>query len=199
METSASIREFWFGQEQEDVVVASTKSELWWSKNEATDREITERFEATLLASASHELDDWADQPQDLLALILLVDQFPRNIYRETPRSFAFDELARHWCQTGLSTKAFEGLRPIERVFCYLPLEHSESREDQRHSIRLYQQLLDEAPTEQKELFANTLAFAKLHFDIVERFGRFPHRNAILDRPSTEEELAFLELPGSSF
>ncbi len=199
METSASILEFWFGRESDDLLVAREKSAFWWSKNDATDIEIKQRFESTLLASASHELDAWSEQPRGLLALILLVDQFTRNVYRGTPRSFAFDPLARQWCQAGLSEGSFDSLRPIERVFCYLPLEHSESLEDQLQSVRLYRKLLDDVPAEQREPFAFNLEFAKKHCEIVERFGRFPHRNEILERPSTQEEISFLQQPGSSF
>jgi uncharacterized protein (DUF924 family) len=199
VETSSSIHDFWFGREKDDLLVARNQSALWWSKNEAIDLEITQRFESTLLASASRELDAWSERPEGLLALILLVDQFPRNMYRGTPRSFAFDALARKWCQLGLSRGAFDGLRPIERVFCYLPLEHSESLEDQLQSVHFYQLLRDDVPAEQREPFEFNLEFAKKHYEIVKRFGRFPHRNEILQRPSTQEEIAFLQQPGSSF
>lgn len=199
LETSSAIRDFWFGSEEDDLLVARQQSALWWSKDEEKDLEIKQRFESTLLACMSKEIGAWSEQPEGLLALILLVDQFPRNMFRGTPRSFAFDALARQWCLMGLSLNRFDSLRPIERAFCYLPLEHSECLEDQHQSVGLYQQLLEAVPKEQRQPFAFNLEFAKRHCEIVERFGRFPHRNEILERDSTPEEIAFLQQPGSSF
>jgi uncharacterized protein (DUF924 family) len=199
MESAASICEYWFGCGENDLQVAREKSSLWWSKNESVDVEIAARFEETLRACEEGNLDPWSVQPQGLLALILLVDQFPRNIYRETPQSFAYDVLALKWCNLGLSGGLFERLRPIEQVFCYLPLEHSESLDDQQKSVELYQALMERVPADMRESFAGYVDFAKKHLAIVERFGRFPHRNKILGRPSTEEEITFLNEPGSSF
>jgi uncharacterized protein (DUF924 family) len=199
MESAASICEYWFGRGENDLQVAREKSSLWWSKNESVDVEIAARFEETLRACEEGNLDHWSGKPQGLLALILLVDQFPRNIYRETPQSFAYDVLALKWCNLGLSGGLFERLRPIEQVFCYLPLEHSESLADQQKSVELYQALMERVSAEMRESFAGYVDFAKKHLAIVERFGRFPHRNKILGRPSTEEEITFLNEPGSSF
>jgi uncharacterized protein (DUF924 family) len=134
-----------------------------------------------------------------LLALILLTDQFPRNIYRGQARSFGFDGLALRWALDGLDLGIDRQLRPIQRVFFYLPLEHSESIAHQDRSLDLYQQLLNDVPEEQKETFTGFRNFAIRHRDIIARFGRFPHRNAILDRVSTDEETAFLKTAGSSF
>jgi len=144
-------------------------------------------------------LNDWASKPKGLLALILLTDQFPRNIYRESARAFAFDAKALAWCLGGIISGLHIGLRPIERVFFYLPLEHAESLEYQELSVGLFRDLLATVQLDQKYVFENFLDFAVRHRDIIARFGRFPQRNKIIGRPSTPEEAAFLEEPGSSF
>jgi uncharacterized protein (DUF924 family) len=199
MENPGSILEFWFGTSQDDVTVASEQAKLWWVKREETDRLIRERFETTLHMAARHELDAWSATPHGRLALILLTDQFSRNMYRNTPASFAYDELARAWCREGLRDKAHLALRPIQRVFFYLPLEHSESLDDQEQSVALFTELVDSVDVPGREAFAGFLDYALRHRDVIARFGRFPHRNSILGRPSTEEEIAFLKQPGSSF
>jgi uncharacterized protein (DUF924 family) len=129
----------------------------------------------------------------------LLTDQFPRNIYRESARAFAFDAKALAWCLGGIISGLHLGLRPIERVFFYFPLEHAESLEYQEQSVGLFRDLLATVPLDQKSVFENFLDFAVCHRDIIARFGRFPHRNKIIGRPSTPEEAAFLEEQGSSF
>lgn len=199
METPDTILEFWFGTNPDDVAVAAEHASLWWMKRDETDRIIRERFESTLHKAARHELDAWAETPAGRLALILLADQFSRNMYRNTPASFAYDELARAWCKDGLRNNMHHALRPIQRVFFYLPLEHSESMEDQEQSVALFTELVEYAGPQGGEVFAGFLDYARRHRDVIARFGRFPHRNRILGRASTEEEIAFLKEPGSSF
>jgi len=131
--------------------------------------------------------------------LILLTDQFPRNMYRDSPQAFAYDAKALAWCLEGLKQQFDRHLRPIERVFFYLPLEHAESLEHQERSVEKFRELLDEADERRKNVFAEYLDLAVRHRNIIARFGRFPHRNRILGRESTGEELAFLKEPGSSF
>lgn len=198
-ETPESIHEFWFGTQSDDAAAAAEKAKLWWAKDAATDALMRQRFEPMLALAASGALDSWTGTPQGRLALILLADQFPRNIYRQTARSFAYDSQALAWCKEGLRLGSDRQLRPIERVFHYLPLEHSESLEDQNLAVSLFAQLMEEVPPEQKTVFAGFHDFAVRHRVIIERFQRFPHRNAILDRPSTAEETAFLQEKGSSF
>lgn len=199
METPRSVHGFWFGSHPDDAVTARQCAALWWSKEPAIDREMQRRFEGLVEAAARRELDAWSASPAGLLALILLTDQFPRNIYRGTAKAFAFDPLAQAWCFAGLMQEMDRTLRRIERVFFYLPLEHSESLEHQERAVRLFTDLVQEAPAEQRRLFEGYLAYALRHREIIARFGRFPHRNAILGRPSTPEEQAFLREPGSSF
>lgn len=199
MENPASIIEFWFGLDADDKLTADRQAKLWWSKNEMLDAAMRERFGPWLDKAAASRLDDWAESAAGRLALILLTDQFPRNIHRGTPQSFAYDALARAWCKEGLREGVHTTLRPIERVFFYLPLEHSESLADQEQAVALFAELLDGAPAAHRETFQNFYDFAVRHQEVIRRFGRFPHRNSILGRVSTAEEAAFLQQKGSSF
>ncbi|WP_233575628.1 DUF924 family protein [Noviherbaspirillum saxi] len=196
---AVTIIDFWFGSEQDDRAVADRQAALWWSKNTALDADMRERFAGATRDAAAHALDDWADTSAGLLALILLTDQFPRNMYRDTPQSFAFDELARDWCKQGLHQGMHATLRPIERVFFYLPLEHSESLADQDLAVSLFSELAAKALPLHRTAFDGFYGFAIRHREVIRRFGRFPHRNHILGRDSTPEEIAFLQEKGSSF
>lgn len=199
MNGSEEILAYWFGSNPDDAGIAKEKKRIWWEADPAIDAEIRLRFGDLVEAAGRNELSDWAETPRGLLALILLTDQFPRNIHRRTPLAFAFDGAARTYCKHGIVRGFDLQLRPIERVFHYLPLEHSEALDDQRESVRLFSELAQLAPPEQKDLYAGYLKYAERHRDIVTRFGRFCHRNRILGRPSTAEEEEFLRQPGSSF
>jgi len=131
--------------------------------------------------------------------LILLLDQLPRAIRRDTPEAFEQDDAARKMATQGLESGADRLLRPIERLFFYLPFEHSEDLEDQDRSVELFRELALSVPEQQHPTFAAYVDYAKRHREVIARFGRFPHRNRILGRDSTDEEIAFLEQPGSSF
>lgn len=201
-ESPAGIHRFWFGasaRELDDAAIAQRQSKLWWAKDDGTDREIAERFVPWITRAERGELAAWADTSAGLLALVLLTDQFPRNAFRGTPQAFAFDTLARGWCRTLIDGPHYETLRPIERVFALLPLEHSESLADQDACVARMQALHAQAAPAFLETAAGYVDYAIRHRDIVARFGRFPHRNTILGRPSTPEEVAFLATPGSSF
>jgi uncharacterized protein (DUF924 family) len=198
-ETPSTILAFWFGNLPDDKAVADQQSALWWKKNPVTDAAMRERFETCVRQAAAHALDHWATTPAGRLALILLTDQFPRNIYRSTPQSFAFDAQARDLCKQGLRQGDHAALRPIEKAFFYLPLEHAETIDDQRRAVALYRALRDEAPPSHRATFDGFLRSALRHEDVIVRFGRFPHRNAILGRTSTPEELVFLRQKASSF
>jgi uncharacterized protein (DUF924 family) len=199
-ETPENIRKYWFGTALEDAaVMARERAPLWWSKNPEVDNEIRRRFESWVIKAGSGELDHWALNPQDRLALILLTDQFPRSIYRDSAKAFAFDTKALSLAREGVDAGSDASLHLLEKVFFYLPLEHSESLADQQRSVSLFQKLFDEAGTDQKPTFAEYLDFAVRHREIISRFGRFPHRNEALGRTSTTEELSFLQQPGSGF
>jgi len=199
MATSETILTYWFGNDPDNAALAKDRADLWWSKNVEADQEIRQRFEGDVELAAAGQLDGWRATPRGRLALIVLTDQFPRNIYRDSPRAFAFDAKAIQWSLEGIELGADRALRPVERTFFYLPLEHSEQLEHQERSVGMFHELLPLVDAEQKEIFEHYLNFAVLHRDIVARFGRFPHRNQILGRSSTAEELYFLSQPGSSF
>jgi uncharacterized protein (DUF924 family) len=193
------ILDYWFGTGTSDAAIAKAQKKLWWSKDEAVDADIRNRFCNLVEAAASGAHDDWAAEPRGRLALILLFDQFPRNMYRDTSRAFAYDPLARELALAGIAAGADRQLRPIERVFCYLPLEHAESLDLQEQCVALYAALATAVPQADQAVFSGYVNFARRHHDIIQRFGRFPHRNRILDRASTAEEEQFLQQPGSSF
>lgn len=199
METPNSILQFWFGNHTDAATVAKAQAPLWWQKDAATDDAVRARFAGITAMAARHELDAWCGTPQGRLALILLTDQFPRNMYRDTPKAFHYDALAQAWCRQGLACGHDLALRPIKRVFFYLPLEHAEALDAQQQAVALFTRLVDGVAPEEKPVFAGYLDFAVRHRDIIARFGRFPHRNQILGRPSTADELAFLQQKGSSF
>jgi uncharacterized protein (DUF924 family) len=199
METADTIREFWFGNDLADPDLARQQAGLWWQKDARIDRQIAARFESWVTKAANRELDNWLAVPTGCLALILLTDQFPRNIYRNTPQAFAHDALARAWCTHGIQTGADLYLHPIERLFFYLPLEHSESLADQDRSVALLQSLAIDVEPSARATFEDFTTFAIRHRDVIARFGRFPHRNSILGRESSPAELAFLNEPNSSF
>jgi uncharacterized protein (DUF924 family) len=156
--------------------------EKWFKKDAAFDAQISERFLTTWHAAGAGELSAWEETPDGALALLLVLDQFPRNMFRGETRAFATDALARAVTDRAIA-RGFDQTAPkAERVFFYLPFEHSESSADQDRGVALVRAMGD----------ADLLKWAKLHADIVRRFGRFPHRNAVLGRTSTAEELSFL-------
>jgi len=190
---------FWFGGESGDSATAEAQKKLWWAKDAVIDSGIRERYGALVAAAAGGAHRVWTDEPRGRLALILLFDQFPRNIHRDTPQAFAHDGLALRLALDGIAAGADRKLRAIERVFFYLPLEHAESVEVQERSVELFRALATGVPETDRRTFAGFVDYAVRHRDIVHRFGRFPHRNRILGRESTAEELEFLKQPGSSF
>lgn len=190
---------FWFGTGADDAAVLAEKSPIWFRAGAAVDATIRDRFATLREAAIGRQLDAWLDMPRGRLALVILVDQFSRNLFRGDARAFAHDALALGWCNDGLYPGADQALRPIERVFLYLPLEHSEVQSDQQRAVTLFSTLRDEVDRGLRESFDGFLNYAERHRDVVARFGRFPHRNAVLGRASTAQELAFLAQPGSSF
>ena len=161
----------------------------WFEADPAFDAQLRQRFTDLVLQAASGELAASVGEPRGALALCLALDQLPRNIWRRTPRAFAYDRLARNAASAALEAGHDRALAAQERLFVYLPFQHSEDLADQERSVRLFAELGD----------AELLDYAVRHRDIIARFGRFPHRNAILGRASTAEEIAFLREPGSRF
>jgi uncharacterized protein (DUF924 family) len=190
---------YWFGAPGSAADIAARQGKLWFGKLPEKDRDITERFSATFNAAIRGSLDHWADTPHGRLALVIVLDQFPHHIHRDTPLAFAQDAKALALSMDALAMGEDKQLAPIERVFLYLPLEHAESVSVQDLSVALYRQLALDAAEPERTLFDNFLDYARKHRDVVARFGHFPHRNAILGRPSTLEETEFLKQPGSRF
>jgi len=199
MASPDEIIEFWFPPEQ------ARADALWWGKDPALDAEIERRFGPTLARASQGELDDWAASARGRLALVVVLDQFSRNIYRGDAKTYAQDARARALAHEGLSRGHDRELTPHQRLFLYMPLEHSEALDDQQRCVELVEALAADVAAEpgvsedRRKRFANYIDYAIAHRDIVARFGRFPHRNEILGRESTAEEREFLTKPGSSF
>ncbi|MFV9681854.1 DUF924 family protein [Pseudomonas sp. NY15367] len=192
--------DWWFGADLGTAAeVAAARQGLWFGKRDSQDREAQTRFGALVEQALAGELQGWADAPQGWLAQLILLDQFPRMIFRDTPRAFAGDSLAQPLLQDGLEHNWDRRLAPIQRVFAYLVFEHAEDLPLQNRAVELFASLMNEAAADEQALFADFLDFAERHQRVIARFGRFPHRNAILGRASTDEELAFLREPGSRF
>ena len=194
-----SVLTFWFGAPGSAAEVAGRQGTLWFGKLSANDQAVTERFSDVLVAATAGQLDHWVRTPRSRLALVIVLDQFPHHIHRDQPQAFATDPQALALSLDALAAGEDQQLTPIERVFLYLPLEHAESLAMQDVSVSLYEKLACEAAADERALFDNFLDYARKHRDVVARFGRFPHRNAILGRPSTPDELEFLKQPGSRF
>jgi len=190
--TPGEVLEFWFGAPAADAQPQQAR-EQWFSKDEAFDAEIRTRFGEAIGEALAGRLEHWLDTPEGALAYLLLLDQFTRNAYRGTPASFAGDARALAAARRLVALGWDRGFAPVRRWFCYLPFEHSESLADQRESLRLFATLRDDP------VAGGAYDWAVKHFEIVERFGRFPHRNEILGRASTAEEIEFLRQPGSRF
>jgi uncharacterized protein (DUF924 family) len=180
---------FWFGPPAQ----RGRRDARWFGKDEAFDSECRARFLPLHERAATGELSAWRNRAAECLALILLLDQLPRNMFRGTRRAFATDTLALEAARHALAQGFDEDMLPVERLFLYLPFEHSERLADQIAACELTQPLEGFAET------GDAYRYALAHRRIIERFGRFPHRNAILGRDSTPEELEFLQQPGSSF
>lgn len=195
---AAAVLEFWFG-DAADPDNVKRRGPFWFKATESQDRAIRERFGGLHDRAQHGGLDHWACEPQSGLALILLLDQFTRNLYRGTPSAFANDARALAISRDGVVRGLDRPLSVVERAFWYMPFQHCEDREVQRESVRLYKALLDESPAPLMPFSKNTYEFAVLHCEIVERFGRFPHRNELLGRPSTSEEEHYLADGGHRF
>lgn len=187
---------FWIGNPGDPPL---RNAEQWWKKDAAFDDECRKRFAALIEAGARGELGDWKQTPHGRLALVILFDQLSRNVFRNTPRSFAQDPLARDVALESMAKGDENVFSLIERAFLYMPLMHAEDVGLQHQCVASFNRIAGRGEGDVKKYLDNCLGFAKKHEEIVERFGRFPHRNAILGRTSTKEEETFLLEPGSSF
>jgi uncharacterized protein (DUF924 family) len=185
------ILDFWFGSPKS--VDYGKERSLWFTKKPEFDKELSESFLLDYEQAAKGELDDLKASPLGYLALVLLLDQFPRNMFRGTVKSFATDAKALSVARSAVEKRCDRVLLPVQRWFIYLPFEHSENLADQERSVELFLTLSDDPAS------TNTIDYALRHKAVIERFGRFPHRNKILGRENTPAEAEFLTQPGSSF
>ena len=192
------VLDYWFGP-IENGTTLEKRNQLWFGGEPETDEYIRNHFEALVLQAERGELNDWTDTPRGTLALIILLDQFPLNMYRQSARAYDFEAKGLATCLHGLREEQHLALSYIEKVFFYLPLEHSENADHQKQAVALYLELKESAPDALQEHAQLTLDFAIKHKDIIDRFGHFPHRNAVLGRPSTAEEIEFLQDPSNRF
>jgi uncharacterized protein (DUF924 family) len=182
---------FWFGKVEDQNY--GKPCSFWFVKNDEFDLQIQSQFHNLYQQAASGELNDWQKQALSCLALIIILDQFSRNMFRNSPKAFATDEQALAVAKLAIKQQFDLQLMPVQRWFIYLPFEHSESLEDQETSLKLFSSL--QAHEDSK----STIDYAYRHWEIIQRFGRFPHRNQILGRVNTTEETEFLKQPGSGF
>lgn len=195
------ILEFWFGAAADDPALAAARQAFWFgaAASEDVDAAVRQRFGRAVAAAARGDLHAWARAPRSALALVVLLDQFPRNIARGTANAFAHDAQALRVAKEAVTKGHLEKLAPLEQAFLVLPFEHSESVEDQREAVRLSTAIALTAPAEWRPLLEEYLKFAKQHLALIERFGRFPHRNQVLGRVPTAEEEAYLVAGGTTF
>jgi uncharacterized protein (DUF924 family) len=183
---------FWFKEQALTAPQIDRRMDVWFGGDEVFDLECKKEFSADVELASGGKLDHWADEPHGRLALILLLDQFRRNIYRNTTKAFEMDKAALKLCVEGARDKKDRGLTPIQQVFFYMPLQHTESRKVQEKAVDIFNRLAEAVSPTYRETFETIVQFAELHRDIVEQFGRFPHRNQLLGRENTPEEDEYL-------
>jgi len=186
------ILDYWFAGTRRDAFQVDGRMGFWFGDDASTDRQIRERFGELVEQASRGELDAWSEQARGRLALIVLLDQFRRNIYRGRPQAFELDHQVLRLSLLGMEAGHDRPLEPVERAFFYMPMQHSESLKVQEFSVRCFRRLAESVDPSMQATFATFAQFAELHRDIVARFGRFPHRNTILGRPSTPAEEAYL-------
>jgi uncharacterized protein (DUF924 family) len=196
---SEDVLEFWFGELDAHGRADEAHASRWWQKDAAFDQEIRERFGPLHRAIVRGAHADWLQSARGRLATIIVLDQFSRNMFRGTAEMFAQDAKALRLAVDGIERGDDRVVANDERAFFYLPLMHSEELDVQERCVDLFATWCEAVEGDLRKSVEYSLDFARRHRDIVARFGRFPHRNALLGRPSTPEELAFLEEPGSSF
>lgn len=188
-----AILDFWFGDLGVADLPTSDRTNLWFGETGKLKEMITISFDADYQQAIKGKLNDWSSSPRGRLALIIMLDQFSRYVYRNSAEAFQYDAEAQKLCLEGIENKIDHSLTLIERVFFYMPLVHSEDSEIQEQSIRLFQNLVSLSMTETTQVYQLFLAYAYAHFRVIKEFGRFPQRNAVLSRKSTDAEVAFLK------
>ena len=184
------ILDFWFDYANHPDIIYNRV--MWWEKGPDQDAQIREQFLDIHQAIAEGGCTDWLQTPRGVLAHIIVLDQFSRNLFRNAPEMFAYDDRALQIAKDALERGDDRALTLTERLFLYLPFEHSENPSDQEKSLQLFEQLVEDTPEAKRDIAKNFLGFAKQHYDIITQFGRFPHRNKVLSRDTRPEEEAFL-------
>jgi len=187
-----AILSFWFMEEQLTAPQIDRRMDIWFGEDEVFDHDCKKEFSDDVARASAGQLNHWAHRPHGRLALILLLDQFRRNIYRNTAAAFEFDKAALKLCVEGAMEKKDKELTPIQKAFFYMPLQHAESRKVQAKAVQIFARLAQAVSPTYRETFETITQFAELHRDIVEQFGRFPHRNKLLNRENTSEEDEYL-------
>jgi uncharacterized protein (DUF924 family) len=187
-----AILAFWFREHELSAPQIDRRMDIWFGEDAAFDHEIRQHFAADVEEASEGKLDHWAEEPRGRLALILLLDQFRRNIFRGTAQAYEKDRAALKLCVEGAMQKKDRGLTPIQRAFFYMPLQHSESSKVQAKSVELFSRLSEAVSPTFQETFLTIAQFAELHRDIIDQYGRFTHRNALLGRDNTPEEDEYL-------
>ena len=190
---------FWFSDIELDAPRVDSRMDRWFSNDPALDERIREEFLPLVEQASNGDLMDWAETPHGRLALIILLDQFRRNIFRGTAEAYTQDNLALKICIEGTMNNAYKSLSPFQRLFFFMPLQHSESLKVQEKSVGIYDALAQSVSETMQETFQTTAQFAELHHDIIEQFGRFPHRNKALSRKNTPDEENYLGADNPTF
>lgn len=191
--------EFWFREQELTAPQIDQRMDIWFGVDDVFDHECKKEFLDDVELASDGKLDHWAHKSRGRLALILLLDQFRRNIYRGTAEAFSKDKAALKLCVEGAMAKKDQGLTPIQRAFFYMPLQHAESAKVQAKSVELFSKLAQTVSLTHRETFETMTQFAELHRDIIDQFGRFPHRNILLNRENTPEENEYLSNDGPDF
>lgn len=193
MDRVDEILKYWFGHVEQTIIPSPHRNEVWFGGKKEFDDEIKAQFEQDVKNAIEGKYQAWEEDPRGTLALIILLDQFPRHIYRGLPQAYAQEQKALDLCLQGVQKEYDHALSLMERVFFYFPLMHSENLEMQATSVRAFQILVNLAFPETRGIFEDFLNHALMHYDVIKRFGRFPQRNMILGRPYTSEEQEFLK------
>jgi uncharacterized protein (DUF924 family) len=191
-----AILQFWLDELDATGMCSQAQNRLWFQSRPETDREIEQRFGGDVSQALAGELNHWAEEKDGLIALVILLDQFTRNIYRGTPAAFSGDRQALALAEAAVACDADCELATVHRVFLYIPYEHAEDLQTQEAGISCFDRLLEDCHPDAREQVAGFRDYSVAHRDVIARFGRFPHRNKILDRDSTGEEITHLEQHG---
>lgn len=190
---------FWFAGTGRDSPRVDSRMDRWFGVDEGFDNQIRDEFGDLVQLASEQKLMDWAGTPEGCLALIILIDQFRRNIFRSSAEAFTLDHLALKLCIDGTLAGDHKKLSPVQRLFFFMPLQHSESVRVQKKSVEIFQAMAEDVTDTLRETFLTTAHFAELHHDIVVEFGRFPHRNNILGRQNTDAEADYCAAESPTF